>query len=132
MCDFLQIEFLPDMINVDVEFSANIEDEGYKGVSKSTSERWINELSETELFVVERLASYQMQSLGYSFTGAKPKFLMLMVYILAWPFQLATAFVLNLGRMGNPVNYISKRLSPKANPAVSNVKHQKNEYTIFK
>ena len=114
LCDFLQIYFYQDMINVSVEMSSNITDEGCKGISKSVSERWIDKLSETEVFITEKLAGCQMRTLGYSPTGAKPNLLKLIFYILTWPLQLATAFTLSLGRMGNPVNYISKRFFPKS------------------
>lgn len=114
LCDFLQIKFSPDMINVSVEMSAHITDEGYKGISKSVSERWNTQLSETEIFLAEKLVDYQMQSLGYSPTGAEPSLLNLLFWILIWPLQIATAFTLSLGRMGNPLNYISKRFFPKS------------------
>lgn len=113
ICDFLKIEFITDMINVDVEFSAGKEDEGSKGIRKTISERWTSELSNTEIFIAERLAGYQLKSLGYHLTGVKPNLLKLLFYILIWPFQLITAFILNLGRMGSPVNYLSKRLFQK-------------------
>jgi hypothetical protein len=114
LCDFLRIEFIPDMINVSVEMSSNIKDEGYKGISKSVSERWRGRLSETEVFITEKLTRYQLQSLGYSNTGAKPNLLKLMFFLLIWPLHLSIAFTLNLGRIGNPVIYISKRIFSKS------------------
>jgi hypothetical protein len=113
ICDFLQIEFILDMINVTVEFSAKKNDEGYKGISKAISERWISELSKTEIFIAERLAGCRMKYLGYHLMGAKPNLLKLLFYIFVWPFQLILSFTFNLNRMGNPANYLSKRLFKK-------------------
>ena len=113
LCDFLQVKFYLEMINVPVEFSSNISDEGFKEPSKAVSDRWIKGLSKTEIYIAEWIARNQIQSLGYSFTGAKPNLLKLIIYVLLWPLQLFTAFALNLDRMGNPVNYISKRFFSK-------------------
>ena len=107
LCDFLQIEFFPDMINVSVEMSSSISEEGYKGISKSVSQRWIGSLSETEVFIAEILTSNQLQSLGYGHTKAKPNLIKLMFYLLILPLHLSLAFTFNLGRTGNPFTLLS-------------------------
>jgi hypothetical protein len=110
LCDFLQIDFFPDMINVPVEMSSNIKNEGYKGISKSVSEHWRDRLSETEVFIAEKLTSHQMELLGFSSTGARPNLVKLMLYFLVLPLQLSVAFTLNIRRIGNPFLYITTRI----------------------
>lgn len=113
ICNFLEISFLPEMLDIGVELSANKNDEGKHGIRKTVAERWAKELSKTEIYLAERFASSQMQRLEYETTGSKPNLFKLIYYILGWPLQLFVAFTLNLGRMGNPITYVTKRLFQK-------------------
>ncbi|MFX0197230.1 MAG: sulfotransferase [Candidatus Hodarchaeota archaeon] len=122
ICDFLQIGFFPDMLDVTVEMSSTAIDEGNKGVCKAVSERWANKLSKTEIFVVENLAGNQMLKLGYNPQRLQPNLFKLILYFMIWPLQLATVFILNLNRLGNPINYISKRFFLKSKASLLNLK----------
>lgn len=113
LCEFLNIEFFPGMMDVTVELSANKNDEGKRGIRKSVAEHWVNELSRTEIYLAERFAGSQMQRMGYTCARPEPNLSRLIYYILIWPFQLSIAFALNLGRMGNPFTYVAKRLFHK-------------------
>ena len=101
------------MLNVDVELSASKKEEGKKGIRKSIAQTWKKELSETEIYLAERFAGSKMKEIGYNITFANPNIFLLIIYLMIWPFQLFIALALNLGRMGNPFTYITKRLFQK-------------------
>jgi hypothetical protein len=115
LCNFLQINYIPEMCNVSVEFSANAQDERVKGIRESISKRWEKELSKTEIYLAEKFSGYLISFLGYNFTEAKPNLLMLLFFLALWPLQLSVAFCLNLNRMGNPIRYFSNRIFLKPN-----------------
>ena len=110
LCAFLSLDFSTDMLAVDVEMSSSVELEGATGVSRSVAERWREGLSRTEIFLCETCAGGTMHELGYERTRSRPNPVLLIGYMFALPFQLTIALLFNLGRMGNPIRYISKRL----------------------
>jgi hypothetical protein len=120
ICDFLEVKFFLRMLDVEVELSGNARDDRAKGISVAVSERWMTELSRTEVFLAEKLAGSQMRRLGYRLTRFNPNFLKLVAYFCTWPLQLSLALILNLGRMGKPISYISKRLFQKQPLSFSN------------
>ena len=110
ICDFLKIEFNCNMLNVTVELSATKAFEGKRGIQKAIAERWKTDLPKTEVYICEQINRALMNDLGYPLTGVHPNILKLFVYVAVLPYQLGVAFILNLGRMGDPIAYIKKRL----------------------
>ena len=110
LCSFLGLTFSTNMLAVDVEMSSSVELEGETGISRSVAERWRGGLNRTEIFLCEACAGAMMQELGYERIHPRPNLVLLFGYIFTLPFQMTIALLFNLGRMGNPVRYISKRL----------------------
>ena len=111
LCTFLEVEFRDDMLDVGVELSATKSYEGRKGIQKAVAERWKSDLSQTETFICQELTSSVMSYLSYPPANISPNPFKLIFYLGLLPYQLAIAFLLNLGRMGNPIDYIKKRLA---------------------
>lgn len=110
ICDLLEINFTPSMLDTSVSMSAHEVDEGKSGISQTISVRWKEGLSKTELFLVEKIAEEKMINYGYIPIKSHPSTFGIMAYLIYWPFQLAIALSLNLGRMGNPITYFYRRL----------------------
>jgi hypothetical protein len=109
--NFLAIQFERKTLNVNVELSADKNDEGKNGVQSVVSERWQKGLNNTEIFIAESLAGSEMKGIGYDLTGKKPNYLYLIFYYCLLPFQLFINILFNIGRMGNPFDYIVKRIT---------------------
>ena len=109
LCEFIGESFYPGMTEVDVELSASSENEGKKGVARSIAGQWKNKLSETEVYFCERYAGETMAKTGYTLTGAKPDKPHWAGYLAWLPLHLGISFLMNLTRMGNPIQYIAKR-----------------------
>lgn len=113
LCDFLKIPYQAEMPNVSVTLCADKRDEGKKGIDKEISTRWRSGLSQTEIFLADAIGGDQMRKLGYTTEKRLPNPLSLMLWITLLPLQLVLAFAINLGRMGNPISYLYKRLMPE-------------------
>lgn len=110
ICKFLGETFNSKMLDVTVELSANMSQEGKRGVSQSVASQWVKSLGNTEVFICERIAGSLMLKLGYSRSERKHSYIVLSAFAIWLPFHLLIAFLMNIGRMGNPLIYISKRI----------------------
>jgi hypothetical protein len=109
VCNFLGIEYSENMLDVDVSMSSNAE-KGGRGIDKDIANKWVEGLSPTEVFIVEKICGTRMMKQGYTFSNKKPNYVKLAFLSVYWPIQTGIALLLNLGRMGNPFNYIKRRL----------------------
>ncbi|MDA8136950.1 MAG: hypothetical protein M0T82_20220 [Desulfobacteraceae bacterium] len=109
LCEFIGESFYPGMTEVDVELSASSENEGKKGVASAVVSQWKNKLSGTETFFCEKYAGDTMLKTGYTRTGANPNRLLWAGYLAWLPLHLGISFLMNISRIGNPIQYIAKR-----------------------
>ena len=110
VCDFLDETFQPNMLDVSVELSATSSLEGKKGISKDVASSWRKGMSKTEIYICEKINKKMMEKLGYPLLRKRPNWLLLGAYAIWLPFSLGIAFFMNMGRMGNPLKYLSRRL----------------------
>ncbi|MBF0234626.1 MAG: sulfotransferase [Desulfamplus sp.] len=111
ICQFLGENYENEMLDVTVELSATENLEGKKGVVKDISEQWKKRLKNGEVFICQKIAGNLMEKLGYIPSINKTNWFQVVLYILWLPLHLGIAFLLNLGRMGNPIKFIIKRLA---------------------
>ncbi|MCF8076235.1 MAG: sulfotransferase [Desulfotignum sp.] len=109
ICEFLGESFHPGMLDVTVEFSATRSQEGHRGISQEVTYQWKKGLNPAEVFLCEKIAGQLMTEMKYPLSGNRPDLFHLGLYVVWLPLHLGIAFVMNLGRMGNPIKYISKR-----------------------
>ena len=98
------------MLDVGVRGSSNASDSEANKIDSSIVQNWRKYITRTEIFIVEKLTGPELRAVGYEETGLWPNPIMLLLYLITWPFQLAMAFTLNLGRMGNPLIFIKQRI----------------------
>lgn len=66
VCDFLEINYEPVMLDVSYRISADLERTGhYQGISSDAVGRWQNALSTPELAVAQHVAGVELTDLGY-------------------------------------------------------------------
>ncbi len=112
LCEWLDLDFLREMLEVPQWSSSNEPDSDTVGIKAQRAERWREGgLTETEVFVCERMVGPAMARHGYTLSNARPPFYRIAGSALLLPFKLAGALPLNLRNLGNPVAALRKRLS---------------------
>ncbi len=111
ICKLLKIDFQEKMLDVGVELTGTEQYEGKKGIQKALAEKWRSNLTRTEIFIADQLAATIMNEFEYKKTNVRPNVFLFFLYLAILPYQLAIAFILNIGRMGNPMEYLRKRLA---------------------
>lgn len=108
--DFLSIELDDTMLDVPVGVSSNGRVEGApeRGVNASVTDQWRSRLSVAEIYLVQRIAGRHMKNIGYGSVEARPTFAVLLI-VIWFPIHLAVAFLLNLRRVGNPLQSLMTR-----------------------
>lgn len=110
ICDFLSINYEEQMPNVRVEASSNLKEEGRVGISKTIPFAWSKALSETEKYICEHICKKEMRIFNYEMTKPEPNISSLIFYLTIFVPQLIFTVFLNISRMGNIVQFISRRL----------------------
>ncbi len=113
VCEFLNESFYPGMLDVTVELSATRSQEGKRGISREVTHQWEKGLSRAEIFFCEKIAGGLMTGIGYPLSEKCPDLFHLLIYTIWFPFHLSITFLMNLNRMGNPIQYIAKRLKKR-------------------
>ncbi|MBM9514821.1 sulfotransferase family protein [Desulfogranum marinum] len=112
LCSFIEVEFESGMLDVNVSMSSNETDEGKKGIRREVMNHWRKRLSETEIFISERINGELAEKEGYQRTHVKAGIFSLLSYSCYFPIHLVMAFLFNMSRTGNPISYISKKMIP--------------------
>ncbi len=111
LCLALNIPFEPAMLEVPHAGSSSaMDDPSRKGIRTDRGESWKKGLEEAEVAICQQTCGSRMAQLGYAQAEVSPGTLKLAAEWLCFPFKLAGAFVLNLGRMRNVVNTVQRRL----------------------
>ncbi len=111
--EFLGIGFEDKMFDISVSMSSNIKEDTQrqKGIVPSVAGKWRENLNKTEAYLCQRITRHHLKYFGYDIEPIKPNYIVLIVYLLTFLPKLAVAVCLNLNRMGNPIQFIVKRIS---------------------
>jgi len=66
ICEFLDLPFEPDMLDIETNNTAYREEMGRKGITTISVDRWKNELNGTEINIAQIFARRQMRKLSYA------------------------------------------------------------------
>lgn len=112
ICQYLHITYDPIMLDIPQIGSSSVySDSNQKGIDKTRKEAWRNGgLTNTEIFICEKLTSVNMEKLGYKKSNIKPNYFMLFLLLIILPFKLFLAILFNMSRMKNMITTIKRRL----------------------
>lgn len=111
VCEFIGIEFEESMLNVDVEMTSNLKNDGKTGVMSEIANTWKNKLSSSEVYICEKTAGYRLEKYGYTKLCKRIPGYGVIGWLLLWPPHIMIAILLNMSRMGgNPLNFFLSRL----------------------
>ncbi|NJN27498.1 MAG: sulfotransferase [Cyclobacteriaceae bacterium] len=111
ICDFIGVEFSEKMMNVAFKGSSNKADKNLQGIQKNTGNWRSGGLTKSEIFLTQIICQQEMNRLGYEMCGVKPNKVRLFFCKLAFPFKLSSSLILNLHRMKNIRESLTKRIS---------------------
>lgn len=112
ICDFLEIDYQEEMLNIpQVGSSVGHDDPSKKGINKTRTSAYKNgTLSNTELYICESILKNNMNKLNYLPDGYKPNILMLVGLYVTFPIKIFLALLFNLKRMKNIKESIKRRM----------------------
>ena len=111
ICNFLAIEFHPQMLNVSVVGSSTEQDNKDSFlIDSSKIEKWKKGgLNSAEIYLSQLISHKMMSKFSYHLEKFQLPPLLSIFYIITFPVKLGLAFLLNIKRMGNMVEVINKR-----------------------
>ena len=111
ICNFLAIEFHPQMLNVSVVGSSTEQDNKDSFlIDSSKIEKWKKGgLNSAEIYLSQLTSHKMMSKFSYYLEKFQLPPLLSVFYIITFPVKLGLAFLLNIKRMGNMVEVINKR-----------------------
>lgn len=110
ICEFLQIEFTPEMLNVPhVGSSLKADRPAERGLNAAKVDGWRQGgLSASEIYLCERMAGPLMREFGYELSGVAPNVAVLGQYA-TFPIKLGLALPFSLNRVGSLSDAIRRR-----------------------
>lgn len=112
ICNHFNINFYPEMLEIPQASSSNEPDSTEKGINKKRAGNWKNgDLSETEQYFCQKISGDLMQQNGYSLSALHPNYMSIFGYLIAFPFKLGLAFLVNINRMKSIVETLKRRLN---------------------
>ena len=111
ICEFLDIDFQKQMLEVPVIGSSTGNDEKRKlRIDSSKINQWKNGgLLNAEVFLSQKMSNKMLKAFGYSIETYTFPPLLSIYYLLIFPFKLGLAFIMNIHRTDNIVKVIRKR-----------------------
>ena len=106
VCRFLKLKFDAGMISVPVSMSSNILGFQGNGLDPQVIAKWKEMLSNTEVFMVEKVAGQRLQKLEYQVQEPVPQILSLLAFLIVLPIQVFCTVLINLNRIPNPIKYL--------------------------
>lgn len=96
VCNFLGIEFYPNMVNVPRVGSSNLEHrEDVRGISSDVVNAWKGKLSNAELWLCEKMARSSMKNLGYEVSNITTPWVGLVGQLLMYPLHVIGVVLMN-------------------------------------
>ncbi|MBI1192375.1 MAG: hypothetical protein GC205_04280 [Bacteroidetes bacterium] len=112
ICQFFGVEFHPHMLDVPHLGSSNeVDDPTQTGIKKERAGNWRKGgLNDAEVWFCQRITGKYMDPMEYPRVAVSPNPLAVAGYYLSFPFKIALAILVNLGRMKNIVDTIKRRM----------------------
>lgn len=113
ICQFIGISFEDNMLAIPTGGSSNVKDDtsGQTGIIKDRVGNWKKGgLNPTEIYICQKMTGFLMKKHGYSPIAVRPNPLILIYYVISFPFKIALALMLNLKRMRNVTEAIKRRI----------------------
>ncbi len=112
ICSFLGIQYSDDQLDVPQVGSSHGQDNPSKrGIKLRQGMNWQNgALTNTEIFLCQKITHNEMKEHGYSAVLVKPSILSVSISALLWPLKLSLAVVVNISRTKNIFDAIKRRL----------------------
>jgi len=112
ICTYCEIDFDKKMLDVPQVGSSIAKDEPNKqGIDHSKSSTWDKgAISDTELYLMQKIAKTQMEKLGYRIEKLQVNYLYLFYLYITFPIKISVAILLNMGRMKNIIETLKRRM----------------------
>ncbi len=114
VCEFLGLGYLDNLLEIPQIGSSHKKDHPeQKGISREMAGSWERQrkLNSSEIFLCQKITKTSMGKHGYRDIPICPNPLLLIYYILQFPFKLIVAFFLNIKRMRNIKEVLRKRMT---------------------
>ena len=115
LCQFLEIDYNPEMLKVPVVGSSTQQDvKNQLLIDSSKKEKWKNGgLNSAEIYLSQLVTNRIMKKFKYDMEKFSFPPVLILFYLISFPIKLILAFLLNIKRMGNIVEVIKKRFFVK-------------------
>lgn len=112
VCNFLEVPFDENMMNVEYNGSSNELRKGEKqfGIKRNTVKSWKKGLSKAEILICQWVTSKYLKAYGYEKEAVGFNPFSVLLHVLSFPFKLGLALLMNLNRMRNVTEAIKRRL----------------------
>jgi hypothetical protein len=110
ICDWLEIEYQPEMLTVPLHNSSAFTFQASAGISQAPQNRWREVLSQNEIAMVQSSVHGPMTRLGYEKESCKKTLSYTIKAYLTLPHSVWTAARANRSRYGSVSTYVVKRL----------------------
>jgi len=112
ICKYCEIDFDLNMLNVpQIGSSIGMDEPNKRGIDKEKSSTWTKgDISNTELFIMQKIAKNQMIRLGYNIENIKPNYIHLIFLCISFPIKISIAILFNLNRMKNIIETLKRRI----------------------
>ncbi|MBD0404487.1 sulfotransferase [Flammeovirga sp. EKP202] len=110
ICEFINIPFNENLLNVEQIGSSHGNDSKNIGIDSTKALSSYGGLNNSEIYICEKVTNKNLVKLGYQFSNEKPNPFTMLYYFVSFPVKTFFAVLLNLSRMKNIVNSISRRL----------------------
>ena len=110
LCQFLEIDYNPEMLKVPVIGSSTQHDvKNQLLIDASKKEKWKNgRLNSAEIYLSQLASNSMMRKFKYDLKKFRFPPILILFYFISFPIKLILAFILNIKRMGNFVEVIKK------------------------
>jgi hypothetical protein len=112
MADFLDVEVVPDMLDVPVLNSSFEQFDTDGGISRAPLHRWRTLLSDNEIGTIQHTCGSLMTDLGFDLVPVRGAAGHTATQWARLPISVTRAALANRDRLGNPASYVWHRLTP--------------------
>ncbi len=111
ICNHIEVNFDPNMLNITQESSSLEKDSKEIGFKKGRASNWMQGgLNVTERWICQDMCAENMKQFNYLPEPIKPNLFALLFYYISFPIKVGLALLMNLNRMKNIVETLKRRI----------------------